>query len=149
MKKLLIALSLLLLMGTTAFAQGADQKAVTDSVEGMRQAMLSGKRADLEKIPMPGLSYGHSGGVIENAQQFIDAIAENKKDTYKDVQFNSQTVQVEGDIAIVRHIFDGTVVSKGVNNDQPYTVHLGVMQIWKKDGNAWKLLARQAFKLPS
>ena len=148
MKKILLALSFVMLLAAPAFAASADEKAVETAVESMRQAMLSGNSADLQKIAMPSLSYGHSAGAIEDSKQFVAAIAE-KKDVYKKVEFNNQTVQVDGDVAIVRHVFDGTVVSKGKNNDAPYDVHLGVMQIWRKAGGAWKLFARQAFKLPS
>lgn len=146
MKKILLALALVCLVAAPAFAAG--EADVEKAVEGMRMAMLSGKKADVEKVPMKSLIYVHSAGAVDDYQIWQDKIIDGKVDTYKRVEFNKQTVQVDGDVAIVRHIFDGTVVSKGVNNNQPYEVHLGVMQIWRKDGGVWKLYARQAFKLP-
>ena len=146
MKKILLALALVCLVAAPAFAAG--EADVEKAVEGMRLAMLSGKKADVEKIPMKSLIYVHSAGAVDDYQIWQDKIIDGKVDTYKKVEFNKQTINVDGDVAIVRHIFDGTVISKGVNNDQPYDVHLGVMQIWRKDAGTWKLFARQAYKLP-
>jgi hypothetical protein len=145
MKKLLLAVSFVMLMAAPAFA---DNKAdVEKAVEGMRLAMLSGKAADLEKIPTPDLIYVHSAGNAENTQQFLDSIVSGK-DSYKRVEFNYQTVSAFDTSAIVSHIFDGTIVTKGQNNEQPYDVHLGVVQIWKKVDGVWKLSARKSLRIP-
>jgi hypothetical protein len=132
-----------------AFAASADEAAVEKAVEGMRQALLSGKKANLEKIPMKSLIYVHSGGAVDDYAIWLDKIVDGKVDTYKRVDFNNQKINVDGNVAIVRHVFEGTLISKGQNNEQPYEVKLGVMQIWRKVGGAWKLFARQAYRLPN
>jgi hypothetical protein len=151
-KKLLLSLAAILVTASFAFAQSADEKAVADSVEFFGKALLSGKKAELDKCILPNASYGHSDGNIETAEEFIDFINDGKKDTYHKVSFKNQTIQIVGNFAIVRHVFDFNVTNKKVNNAQPYDLHLGVMQVWQKDsspGTPWKLLARHACKLPN
>ena len=119
------------------------QNEVAERVEFLRQAMLSADRGKLTGIPMPGLSYGHSNGVLENAGEFVEAIAGGKSKFLK-LEFNRQTIQIDGDTAIVRHNMDGSVSSRGA---APADIHLGILQVWKKTGGEWKLLARQACKV--
>ena len=148
MKKILLALSVILLMVKPSFADDAAD--VNAATETFKQALLKADKAGLEAIIMPDLIYVHSAGKVENAQQFVAAIVGDKKsDTYHEVIFNNQRVSVSaaGDLAFVQHIFDGklTTVGAAVN---PYTVHLGVVQLWKKDGGKWKLQARKSTFMP-
>ncbi|GKX51464.1 nuclear transport factor 2 family protein [Budvicia aquatica] len=144
MKKLLGAALFSLLLSGTCFAQSAETKAVTDAVESMRQAMVSAKKAELEKVGSPALSYGHSSGRIENNAEFVDAIVTGKS-TFVTLDLKDQTVQVDGDVAIIRHIMEAKTNDSG----KPGEVRIGVMLVMKKDkAGEWKLLARQAYKLP-
>jgi len=146
MKKLALGMLMLLLAAGTGWA--ADNvKNVEVAVEHMRQAMLSRDRAELEKIPSADLIYIHSGGNAENAKQFVDALVA-RNDEYQQVAFNNQKVFASDTSAVVSHIFDVTATAKNVNDGKPYDVHLGVMQVWKKEGGAWKLFARRAFQIP-
>jgi ketosteroid isomerase-like protein len=146
MKKLLLAALVLLLSAGPGWAAD-DVKEVEAAVEHMRQAMLSRDRAELEKIPHPELIYIHSGGNVENAKQFVDALVA-KNDEYLKVAFNNQKVFALDTSAVVSHIFDVTATAKTVNDGKPYDVHIGVMQVWKKEAGAWKLFARRAFLIP-
>ncbi|WP_413734109.1 nuclear transport factor 2 family protein [Sodalis sp. RH21] len=144
MKKILGAALFSLLMSGTCFAQSADTTAVTKAVETMRQAMVSAKKADLEKVGAPTLSYGHSSGKIQNNAEFVDAIVTGQSQ-FKTLDLKDQTVQVDGDVAIVRHILQ----AKTNDGGKPGEVKIGVMQVWQKNASgAWKLLARQAYTLP-
>lgn len=144
MKKLLGAALFSLLLSGTCFAQSAETKAVTDAVESMRQAMVSAKKAELEKVGSPALSYGHSSGRIENNAEFVDAIVTGKS-TFVTLDLKDQTVKVDGDVAIIRHIMEAKTNDSG----KPGEVRIGVMLVMKKDkAGEWKLLARQAYKLP-
>jgi hypothetical protein len=134
----------LLLLSSSCFAQSTDVNAVTNAVESMRQAMLSGEKSSLEKVGLPSLSYGHSSGRIENNAEFVDAIVTGKSQ-FKTLNLNDQTVQIDGDVAIVRHILEAKTNDSG----KPGEVKIGVMLVMKKDSAGdWKLLARQAYKLP-
>lgn len=143
MKKLFC--TALLLLSSSCFAQSTDVKAVTDAVENMRLAMLSAEKGSLEKVGLPSLSYGHSSGRIENNAEFVDAIVTGKS-KFETLNLNDQTVQVDGDVAIVRHILEAKTHDSGKPAGE---VKIGVMLVMKKDSaGEWKLLARQAYKLP-
>ena len=47
-----------------------------------------------------------------------------------------------GNNAVARHTYAVEFESDG----KPGSAKIGVMQVWVKDGGAWKLLARQAFR---
>ncbi|NDL61847.1 nuclear transport factor 2 family protein [Acerihabitans arboris] len=145
MKKIVGAALFSLLLSSTCFAQSADTTSVTKAVESMRQAMVSAKKADLEKVGAPTLSYGHSSGKIQNNAEFVDAIVTGQS-KFLTLDLKNQTVQVDGDVAIVRHILQAKTADAG---KQPGEVKIGVMQVWQKNASgAWKLLARQAYALP-
>lgn len=145
MKKIIGAAVFSLLMSGSCFAQSADTAAVTNAVETMRQAMVSAKKADLEKVGAPTLTYGHSSGKIQNNAEFVDAIVTGQS-KFVTLDLQDQTVQVAGDVAIVRHILQAKTNDAG---KQPGEVKIGVLQVWQKNAaGAWKLLARQAYSLP-
>ncbi|HHG8772974.1 TPA: nuclear transport factor 2 family protein [Raoultella planticola] len=140
MKKLLSTVVFALAFSGNALASSAEVAAVNQAVEQMRLAMLSADKAGLEKIGAPGLSYGHSNGRLENNAQFVAAIASGKS-SFQSITLRDQTVSVEDDVAIVRHQFDAQT--------KQGDIHIGVLQVWKKgQTEGWKLLARQAYKLP-
>ena len=121
-----------------------DAAAVAASVEALTKAMLAGDRAGMMAVTHERLSYGHSAGRIENRQQFIDPLA-NKTSIFRSLNVSDQTIDVVGDDAIVRHVLRGESESNGRVNP----VNIGILQVWKKQPDGWKLLARQAFTRPS
>jgi hypothetical protein len=136
-------LMLLISFTMTLQAQTASEGKLLAAVEKLRLGMISGNRADLEQITSKDLSYGHSGGKIEDYTAFIETFASKKSD-FVTAEFNKQTVKVSGKIGLVRHQLD----AKTNDGGKPGEVHLGVLLVWKKEGGAWKLVGRQAFKLP-
>lgn len=133
-----------LAFSANAFAASADEKALTQAVEEMRVAMVKSDKALLEKVGAPDLSYGHSSGKLENNEQFVDTIVSGRS-VFVTLAFNDQTVQINGDVGVVRHILEAKTNDSG----KPGEVKIGVLQVWKKLNGQWKLLARQAYKLPS
>ena len=129
---------------STAQAQGSDAAAVAAAVDALTKAMLAGDRAELMAVTHERLSYGHSAGRIENRQQFIDPLV-NKTSVFRSITVSDQTIDVVGDDAIVRHVLRGESESGGRVNP----VNIGILQVWKKQPDGWKLLARQAFTRPS
>ena len=138
------ALALSPLAALPTQAQGSDAAAVAAAVEALTKAMLAGDRAGLMAVTHERLSYGHSAGRIENRQQFIDPLA-NKTSIFRSMNVSDQTIDVVGDDAIVRHVLRGESESNGRVNP----VNIGILQVWKKQPDGWKLLARQAFTRPS
>lgn len=146
MKKLPVVLFAFLLFTVNIFAQTKDEKelkAVTAAIEFMRKAMIDGDRYNLNKLAAEELSYGHSSGKIQNKTEFVEDIAGGKSD-FVTIDLTDQTVKVVGNTAIVRHKLSAQTNDGG----KPGTTVLGVMLIFEKQKGQWRLLARQAYKLP-
>jgi hypothetical protein len=134
---------LLILTSFMVYAQSEPDREITMAVESLRKAMLDPEKSALEKLAHTKLSYGHSSGKIEDKNAFIHALVTGESD-FTELAFNDQTIEVIGDVALVRHKLTGKTNDKG---KQPGTVSIGVLLVWYKEGDTWKLAARQAFKL--
>ncbi len=126
----------------SAVAETSDTAAVADSVSALTKAMLAADRAKLESLVSDKLSYGHSGGVVQDKKTFVEVIA-SKKTVYKSIELSKQTVDVAGNNAIVRHAWES---ESGTGDGKWNVSKIGVLQVWQKEAGGWKLLARQAFK---
>ena len=140
-KKFLITLSLLAVFSMT-FAQTKQEKAVSDAVEQLRKAMVDADSLMLDKLTSTQLSYGHSGGHIDDKVEFIQKIVSGKSD-FVTLEFPEQSISISKNTAIVRHKFNAVTNDNG----KPGEVHLAVLLIWQKQHGQWKLLARQAVKV--
>lgn len=141
MKKLVLILALM--SSTYVFAQNKAEQNLLTAVEKMKTAMVSGDRKDLDDIAAADLSYGHSGGKIEDKATFVETIASGKSD-FVSIDLANQTVKITGSTGVVRH----ELHAKTNDGGKPGEVHLGILLVWQLQGKDWKLLARQAFKLP-
>jgi ketosteroid isomerase-like protein len=142
MRKFNCLLFICLAFTMSAFAQTSNERNVASMVEIMRKAMVDGDKAKLEYIAAADLSYGHSSGTIQNKAEFVEQIASGKSD-FVSIDLKDQTIKVTGTTAIVRH----KLVAETNDGGKPGNVSLGILLVWQKQGKAWKLLARQAFKL--
>ena len=142
MKKIVFSLLLITITSVITNAQSKQEKAVAAAVEKLRVAMIDASRTDLENSVAEKLSYGHSGGHIDDKKEFVEKIVSGKSD-FVSIDLSEQTVSVSGKIAVVRHIL------KAKTNDggKPADIQLRVLLIWQKQGGHWKLLARQAVKM--
>ncbi len=129
-----------------ATAQEADKAAVAEAVANLTKAMLAADKSKLEAVTSSQLSYGHSSGVVQTQAVFVDVIA-SKQTVYKSIELSSQSIDIAGANAIVRHNWLG---ESGPADGSKWSVSkIGVLQVWQKDGASWKLLARQAFLRPA
>lgn len=142
MKKYIIIL-ILALTTVAVKAQNKKEQAVANAVEQMKQAMLTGQRSSLEEIASEKLSYGHSSGKLEDKAAFVESIASGKSD-FVSIDLTNQTIVVSGKTALVRH----QLHAKTNDGGKPGEVHLGILLVWQLEGKQWKLLGRQAYKLP-
>ena len=133
-----------LLFKDSAGAQSADDAAVRQSIETLRQAQFAADKAKLEQVTAAQVSYGHSDGRVETKDQFINGVM-TRKQVVKSLAFPELTVAVVGDAAIARHIYLGESELDGKQT----TTRIGALQLWQKQGGAWKLIARQGFRLPA
>ncbi|OLY93866.1 protein of unknown function [Cnuella takakiae] len=132
----------LLFATNVLFAQTKDEADVARAVETLRQAMIDADSAVLDRITMPGLSYGHSSGKIEDKAAYISALASGRSD-FKSMNLDNQQITIANNTALVRHLLTGQTVDGG----KPGDVKLHVLLVWVKDKKQWKLLARQAVKV--
>ena len=120
------------------------KQTVANAVEKLRKAMVDGNKEDLESITSGKLSYGHSGGLVENKTEFVEKIASGKSD-FVTIELKDQTISISGKTAVVRHKLNATTNDNG----KPGEVHLLILLIFQKENKQWKLLARQAVKIVS
>ena len=141
-KKLFLGITAFIFFNAVSFGQTKDEKAVADAVEQLRIGMVDGNKALLEKLTDEKLSYGHSGGHIDDKKEFVEKLTTGKSD-FVTMDLTEQTISISGKTAIVRHKLNATTNDGG----KPGEVHLLVMLVWQKKGAKWILLARQAVKI--
>ena len=133
-----------LLFSGPARAQGADEAAINQVIETLRKAALEADKAKLEQVTSAQLSYGHSDGRVETKEQFINGVM-TRKQVVKSITFPDLKVAVVGNVAVARHIY----LSESELEGKATTTRIGALQVWQKQDGAWKLLARQGFRLPT
>lgn len=137
-----ILIYFLLLLSIPAFSQSDTE--IKEAVFQLRLAMLDENVEALRQLTSVNLDYGHSSGVIENQEEFL-AVFASKKTDYQTWDISDLEISMpQKDLAIVRHNVKASIVSNGNTN----TLNIGLMMIWTREKGMWKLLARQAFRLP-
>lgn len=142
MKNIKYLFVLFMLTAFVANAQSKDEKAVAVAVETLHKGIVDPEKSLLEGIVSEGLSYGHSGGKVQNKAEFIDDQF-NGAFNFSSITPTDQKITVSGKNAIVRHVF----VAKATNAGVPTDIRIGNLMVWRKEGGSWRLLARQAFRL--
>jgi len=132
-----------LLSSASLFAQSSDEKAVADRVEALRKAMIAADKTALDDLAADELSYGHSSGLVEDKAAFVDQFVKGKS-VFKTITLSNQTIKMAGNVAIVRHRLTGDTN----NNNLPGKADIIILLIWQKQKGQWKLLARQAARIP-
>jgi hypothetical protein len=140
MKYMMFFLGMIITGG--ASAQSKDEIAVAKAVEELRIAMVDADQQKLQSLTSEKLSYGHSGGAIDNKTVFVQKLTSGASD-FQTLEFSAQTISVNGNVAIVRHELNGKTNDGG----KPGEVHLKVLLVWQKEKSKWILIARQAVKL--
>ncbi len=144
MKNILV---LFLLTLSVSLFQSINAQEKNSSIEKavlqLKEALLSGNEAQLRAISSKHLSYGHSNGLIENQDAFVATLISGKS-VFLSIDLSEQTMDQVENTAIVRHTLYAKTNNEGVLGE----VKLKVLMIFQKEKGAWKLLARQAVKIP-
>jgi hypothetical protein len=142
--KLFFLFMITLMESQQLFAQHSNSvKDVTIVVEQLRKAMINADSLELDNLAVPELSYGHSGGLLQNKQEFIHSFTSGAS-VFVNIELSNQTVEVVDNTAIVRHLLTANTNDKGKG---PGTVKINILLVWLKNkAGEWKLLARQAVK---
>jgi hypothetical protein len=146
MKKLnsLIIIILLLVSGMEVIAQSSDVQKVSKAVDGLVVAMIAADKDMLNSHLSDALQYGHSSGLIQDKEQFVNEVISKKPLVYVSIDREKEVINISKNAAVVTHILN----IKGKNPaGENVTIRIGNMMVWEKEKSGWKLLARQAYKL--
>jgi hypothetical protein len=133
----------ILSFNTTAQTKNNQQDSIEKAVLQLKEALLSGNADQLKAISSSHLSYGHSNGLIEDQNAFVETLISGKS-VFLSIDLSDQSVNLVNNTAIVRH----TLYAKTKNDGVLGEVRLKVLMIFQKEKGFWKLLARQAVKIP-
>jgi hypothetical protein len=122
-------------------AQSKKEMQVASAVNELKATMINPDSAKLAAIVGDGLSYGHSGGKIEDKQTFIHSLVSGQSD-FVTIDITDQKIKVYKNTAVVRHILN----AQTNDNGKPGTVKLSVLTVWIKNHGHWQIVARQAVK---
>jgi hypothetical protein len=138
----LILIIFLALITQLSFSQ--DRKGIEEANEKFRAAMLAEDHITLRTLTSKDLSYGHSSGLIEDQEEFLK-VFESKNQDYQVWDISNQTFTFHGDhLAMVRYNVKVEILTNGNTNK----LDLGLLMMWVREDGSWKLLARQAFRVP-
>jgi len=143
-KKLLI-FSSLLITANFCFAQKTNaEKEVNEAVNKLIGLMINPDSLGLDKLLLNNLSYGHSSGKVQTKQEFMHSLLSGESDFLDDIILGDPKTIVQGNTALVRHKLMAQTNDKGVKG----SVNLYILLIWSKEKSGWKLIGRQAVKVP-
>lgn len=115
---------------------------VWEKMQQLSTAMVNADSIVLDALTDHQLSYGHSGGAIDDKKKFIHKLTSGSSD-FVEIKLEASDIIISGKTAIVRHDLN----AKTLDNQVPGEVNLKVMLVWKYTKKKWKLLARQAVKI--
>ncbi len=126
-----------------AMSSPGNENEITEVVAAFNKAMIDRDRKQLERLCSEHLSYGHSSGLIQNKAIFIEDLV-NGPFHFLSINTPEQTILLDGDMAVVRHILE----AEATRNGEPVDLRIGNVQIYKRaEDGSWKLWVRQAYKL--
>src|SRR5690348_16851878 len=98
MKKISL-LFIFIALSTFVIAQSKDEEDVAAAVEKLNKALVDADSSTLSEITADELSYGHSGGKIQNKAQFVDDAVHGAD--FLNIDATDQTITIAGNNAIV------------------------------------------------
>jgi hypothetical protein len=144
MKKSSLLLLFMVLVISPSCSQSASEKDVASAVENLMKGFVDADKDLLDKMTAEELIYGHSSGKVQNKTEFIDEVISKQPLDYVKIYPEDQTIKVIGNAAVVRHI----LVAETLSNGTPGNLRIGNVLIWQNQKGKWKLIARQAYRLP-
>jgi hypothetical protein len=133
-----------LLFTLSSLAQSRNEIAVLSSARAVHRAIFVDKdSSSLDKLFAPEVTYGHSGGKLEDRAAAIRAASQNKS-TYTGVQMGPVKLMLNGKTAVTRYVLTATETAA---EGKVTELKLNILQVWVKDGKNWKMMARQAVKV--
>lgn len=107
------------------------------------EALIGADWPALEALLADDFLYNTAAGALLSKPGLIDYLKSGVVKVRKAVRDETQ-VRDHGDIALVTGVAHVDVTAKGEDK----TLHSRYLHVWKRDGQSWKLLARQSTYLP-
>jgi len=142
-KHFCVTLWIVFALSEPTLAQSKDGERVAREIERLRMVMMQPDSSVLADLASNDLEYVHSSGTVRNKQGFIDEFMKRQTDV-ANVVISNQTIKISGNNAIVRH----RLVADSRKEGYPPVIDILIMMVWRKEQGQWKLLARQAAKIP-
>lgn len=121
----------------------SDEEKVALAIERFRVVMVNPDSQVLADLASDDLEYVHSSGTVRDKKGFIDEFMK-RWTNFTSVTILDQTIKISGDNAIVRH----RLVADADNPGYPAKVDIIILMVWRKEQGKWRMLARQAAKVP-
>jgi len=134
--------ALLSMVVLTLSAQSKKEAALTNALENLRIGLIDANESLLNSVTSPKLTYGHSAGLVEDQKTFVTNIVNGKSD-FVSIDIVDQTIDIEQNIAYVRHTFNAVTST----DPKVAPIKLKILLVWEYKQNVWKLRARQAVKI--
>lgn len=125
-------------------AQSNDEDEVAALVEKLRKVMIIPDEAVLKELAAEELVYVHSSGTVRDKVGFVNEFMKGWS-VFTAITLSDQTIKIAGNNAIVRH----RLLADTNKADMPPKIDIIILMVWQKQNGKWKLLARQAAKIPA
>jgi hypothetical protein len=142
--KYLLLLFSFSLISVSVIAQPDDENEVASMVEKLRKVMITPDKVVLKELAAEELVYVHSSGTVRDKAGFVDEFMKGWS-VFTAITLSDQTIKIAGNNAIVRHRLLGDTNKA----DMPPKIDIIILMVWQKQNGKWKLLARQAAKIPA
>jgi len=111
---------------------------------GLYRAQVAGNVEGIEPFLSADLRYLHSTGVAETRSEYLAGVADRLYE-YGRIESRGVRLNVSEDLAIQDGVVDMTVSAHGARKT---LIHLLFCLVWRREGAQWKLLYRQATRIP-
>jgi hypothetical protein len=108
------------------------------------RAQVTGVVADIDRLLSTDLCYVHSTGVAESRAEYLSGVT-GRLYEYGRIASRGVSLNVSEDLAIQHGIVDMTVSAHGARKK---LIHLLFCLVWRREGAQWRLLYRQATRIP-
>jgi hypothetical protein len=108
------------------------------------RAQMAGSVADIEPMLSADLRYLHSTGVAESREEYLAGMAGALYE-YGHIESRNVRLNVSEDLAMQDGVVAMTVSAHGAPKTR---IHLLFCLVWRREGAQWKLMYRQATRIP-
>jgi ketosteroid isomerase-like protein len=119
-------------------------RVIADMEEALYAGLTSSDAAALADVMSDELVYVHSSGIAETK---AENLAGQRSGLYVrgPIARRGTRIRIFGDVAVTSAVIDMVDLAHGPRN----TLHLQETLVWRKETSGWRLLLRQATRLPA